>query len=125
MIAVHVDMLDVPFLFGTSAGCSPGVDLILQSDGEEHYAFITREAWMHVSAHLVETNLYPEWSYARQITMFSAVSTMHKPRDLIVSQDRGLRGVMGLRVRLARRLKWPIYTALELTDGSTVWEQWS
>lgn len=122
MIAVHSDTSAATILFGTAA--PSGVDVILQKDGEEDYVFISRESWDTVCAHLVETNLHPEWSYARQMTFGSSNITMHKPRGLIVKQDIGLRGIRGWRITLAQMLKRPIYTALELTDSSTVWERW-
>lgn len=126
MIAVHADSSAATVLFGTdSLRPNPGVEIVYQSDGEERYAFIAQEAWDHVCAHLVETNLHPEWSYARAISFGSSSTTMHKPRGLIVPQGKGLRGLMGWRALLARKLGRPIYTELELTDGSTVWERWS
>lgn len=126
MIAVHAESSAATVLFGTdSLRPNPGVEIVYQSDGEERYVFISREAWDHVCAHLVETNLHPEWSYARAISFDSSGTTMHKPRGLIVKQHTGLRGIAGWRIKFARRLGRPIYTELELTDGSTVWERWS
>lgn len=123
MVAVHSDTSAATMTFGTAVG-RPGVDLFFQQDGTEHYVFITRESWDTVCAHLVETNLHPKWSYAQQFAFGSSNVTMHKPRGLIVKQD--LSGMIGgyFRVKLAKKFKRPIYTALELTDGSTVWERW-
>lgn len=122
MIAVHSDTSASTILFGIAA--PSGVDVIVQKDGTEDYVFISRESWDTVCAHLVETNLHPEWSYARQLAFGDEGMTAHKPRGCIVKQDIGLRGRRGLRVKIARMLKRSIYTALELTDGSTVWERW-
>lgn len=123
MIAVHSA---ATVLFGKADGPRAGVDVIFQSDGEERYAFITTESWDDVCLHLVETGLHPEWSHARQVAFGSTSITTHKPRGLIVSQEFHHRRyqLMSLRARLARLMRRPIYTAIELVDGSTCWERW-
>jgi hypothetical protein len=111
---------------GVSALSMNGVDLIIQKDGTEDYVFISRESWDEVCGHLIETNLHPEWSYARQLAFGSSNMTAHKPRGLIVSQrSLGLGGPTGTRVRIARLIGRPIYVELVLEDESTVWERWS
>lgn len=123
MIAVHSDTSASTILFGTAA--PSGVDVILQKNGEEHYAFISRESWDSVCCHLVETNLHPEWSYARQMAFGDEGMTAHKPRGVIFKQVYNGKGRFAcIRFKVAQMLKRPIYTALELTDGSTVWERW-
>jgi hypothetical protein len=111
--------------FGVSPG--EGVDVFVYShDSDDVCAAmtITTGSWDHVCAHLIETDLHPEWSFARQISFGSSSTTMHKPRGLIVSQFSGRRGLMGLRIKLAQKMRRAIYTEVELTDGSTAWERW-
>lgn len=113
--------------FGTSPG-GHGVDVFVytpESDDACAAMTVSTPSWDDVCAHLVETNLHPEWSYAQQFAFGSPNVTMHKPRGMIFKQVYNGKGrLANIRFKFAQMLKRPIYTALELTDGSTVWERW-
>lgn len=128
------DMISVenPYSGKIEFGISPGghgVDVFVYSpdDMSQPAAAMTvsTPSWDSVCIHLVETDLHPEWSYARQFAFGSPNVTMHQPRGLIVKQEKLRTRLSNMRRIVARLMGRQIYTALELTDGSTVWERWS
>lgn len=126
-------------VFGSIAfGVSPdpdrhGVDVFTTRDeseasfrsGEEQYKSLSRDDLESIIAHLIETGLYSDRSYAWQIAALTQSMTSHNPRGLITKQNHSLHCITRLRVKLARRFGRAIYSEIEMTDGSTAWEMWS
>jgi len=125
MIIVHADSSAATILFGAGQFHQQhGVDLIFQQDGEERYAFITRESYESVHCHLVETGLFDDRSHAWQMAHMRENATHIRPRGCIIHQTKFRSRLSGWRFSIARALQRPTYVAVEMVDGSTMYERW-
>jgi hypothetical protein len=90
MIAAHNHMSSI--LFGASSSSRGGVDVIIQSDGKEHYCWVSLESWEAIVHHVAENGLYPPIEDVPMAKPFAAYLNDETPNLMVRMFDRMRRG---------------------------------